>query len=222
MTPDQEAQFSEMVKLCTRLKEEGKIKSGFTLFITEDGRISVKTTPPPNLNGKSVDLEEILKQCLSYIQDIRHHLGNWFDLDAKSWNATDIGIMLQKIEKLVRESVYSMERGEAYNSMLTVFLISSMHDLLLTVTTNWFRRCWTWLKLSVLNNEARTFEVKFQKTAHVQMMNHLANLVIVIDEQRSLFPGNASRDETIVTLLNPALLNYLKSVDVSMPVLRRA
>lgn len=188
LPPEVEQRFSTLVALCEELQADGRLISGFVADITPEARISLKSLPPTPLEGEPLpDLDELAKTILGCVQQVRFELGKWFDMDAKSWNASDIGKMLTYIESDYRKEVYRMgESTEACHNPITMcFLIEEAMGLSAVVLDPKFLRKWKGGKLRALNAFARNFFERNQRRSVLQVMCLTAQIILATNEVRA-------------------------------------
>ncbi len=216
----QESQrFQEIVEHCRKLDRAGLIFSGVEFYLLENGIIAIKPRQskevwfgnPPRL----FRLEEATETLLTHLQQTRHELGVFFNLDSSRWNASPIGKALSTMEKMLREQHYKTEshatgRGGTYNVRTIHFLFSAMTELLQLILNEPFKKSWRWRKLRLLNQWGTNFIVWNQEQAILRTLHMHAQLILCLGERLDLH-GSEGIEDLIDTIANTQMLEHLKT-----------
>jgi hypothetical protein len=213
LPPEAEQRFTTLVALCEELQAEGRLISGFVVYITPEAQICLKPLPPTPLEGEALpDLDNLAKTILSAVQQVRLALGKWFDMDAKSWNVSDIGKMLTYIESDYRKEVYRMGEGaEGHHNPITMcFLIDQAMQLGAVLLEPKFQKKWRGAKLRILNAFARNFFEANQRRSMQQVMCITGQIILATNEVR-MQGINPATEAFIVDLVKTDIAGALQS-----------
>ena len=188
--------FAKLVTICRDLKARGKLYSGFE-FGVRNNKIHAEPIPT---TMEGMDFPTAVGRQLASFQQVRHWLGQSFDLNSEDWNNSSIGRMLNYVEgQFRRQTNKTQDAAGVYDPLSIVFLSDAMVRIVFIVGEQDFWKMSQKKQLKRLNQEAGDFFRRNRNRVYLQQLGAYGEMALALETLRSLI----GEGEDLLRLLRP-------------------
>lgn len=217
LTLERLAVFKDTAEYCRKLQAEGRINSGLSYFINEQGEIKVRPLSRPEYGPDDLTqpagLLPIMRTVLGNLQGFRYVLSTF--RSREEWNTSSVGKLFRDLQEQMSDQIFAVRAYErtgdtVYNLRSIQFLIESINELSTLMLSPAFKMKWRFFQFRALNQFAEKFQERSRQEKLAQGIHERADQFILLDEYLQRLGRNPEFDRVVNTLLDKNIPELLK------------